>query len=189
MLRPFRAYAALAAEAPSSGAAWLFVRGPMKLLLTLGVFVSITTAARIVWPHVALAFIAWAFAPLMQMTFVVAVAGAFRSKRRAAELVDLYFVGQGPWLLLLCALSGICLFAPEVWPVFRWLLSWNVLLVALVVTILWSGTLTAAFFRHGAGLGRGATAGATAAFYLAYFGALFLYYLVTGQLAPILGAG
>ena len=191
MLRPFRGYAAVARR-PASRAGWLWVRGPLKWLLVVAAFVSFTTAGRLLWYHLLLSPTAWAFGPALQIGWLLAAHGlvARGHERRPvsrAELVDWFFLGQGPWLALLLGLSGLCLLSPDILPAARWLVT-NRLGLGLVLGVLvWSLVLTLAFFRAALGLGRGRSALATAIYYLGYAGTLAAYYQVTGQLAPLFG--
>jgi hypothetical protein len=190
MLRPFRGYSRLAQELQGEPLGWrLAVRRPVRWLLVIGAFVSLTSAGRLVALHVASGFVFWSFFPLLQTAGVLAMLALVARGRPRAASLDLYFAGQAPWLLFFVTLTGVCLFAPRVYDAFRWLLGTGVLPGLFVLTLLWSTLLTWAFLRRGLGLGR---ARATLGFVVleaVYGGSLLAWFLATDQLQPLLLGG
>jgi hypothetical protein len=188
MVRPFAHYRALSAVDAASSGVWLALRRPLLWLLIFGAFVSFTTAGRWVSVHVLAAGLQWIFVPLYQLVWLLAVVRLTGTKRPVAQLVDLFFAGQGPWLLFALAISGVCIFSPAVWPTFRWMMEHGVLIAIFLVAIAWSALLTFAFFRSALALSTRIAALATFAFYVGFDGTIVAWYLSTGQLYPILGA-
>lgn len=184
MVRPFRTYRELALDRPPP-TAWVLIHRPLWWLLFIASFVSLTAAGRLVLPHIVSAMIAWAFVPLFQIAWVGIVARRFAPRHALPSAVDLFYVGQGPWLLFLFFLAAVCLFVPDVWGAFQWLLGSGVLFIAGAVTALWSIVLTHAFFRSGLGVSRPRAFAATGAYYTAFASTIVLYYLATGQLLPL----
>jgi hypothetical protein len=182
MVRPFATYRELS-ERPLTHA-WL---GPLRWSLAIACFVSLTTAGRLLVDHLLLAPLAWAFAPVTQIVWIVAVARMWRSRLTIGKLVDLYFAGHGPWLVLLALATGVCLLAPDPTAVFRWLARAGIPIALPLVATVWCCFLTYAMFRSALGLRRGASILASAVFYLGYGGTLVGYFLVTGQLLPLFG--
>lgn len=184
MLRPFGTYAELARR---PGERWQGLAGPLRWLLVIGCFVSLTSAARIVVDHMILAPLSWALIPFVQSLWIVAIARLFRARLGWRAAVELYFVGHGPWLSVLALVAGVCLIAPEPWPVFRFLLSTGALPLLALVATAWCVLLTYALFRSAFALGRAASLAATASFYTAATATFAGYFLVTGQLLPLFG--
>jgi hypothetical protein len=189
MLRPFRVYPALAEELADARGWRLALRRPVRWLLVIGAFVSLSSAGRLVALHVASGFVFWSFFPLLQCVGVlVALAVVARERPRAAAL-DLYFAGQAPWLLFFVVLAGVCLFAPRVYDTFQLLLRTGILPGLFIVTLVWSTLLTWAFFRHGLGLSRRRAWLGFSVLEAVYGGSLVGYFLATTQLQPLLWGG
>jgi hypothetical protein len=183
MAHPFARYAELA-SIDDAEALGLARSRPLLLLGAIGAVVSLTSAGRLVAAHVVFTMLFWAFLPALQ---ALAMAAATRLVAREIPLgraLGLQFVGHGPWLFFLLLLAAVPLFAPNVYAAFTSLLRVGVLPGALVVALGWAGVLTYACFREGLGLSRRRAAGGTAAYYLAYFGAIVGYYFLTNQLQP-----
>jgi hypothetical protein len=181
MVRPFRTYDALAgADADVRALAAKIA----LLLLSIGAFVSFTSAGRLVAAHVALAAIFWAFVPFWQIVGVALALRVVAPRVRLVPALTLYFVGHGPWLAFIALVSAVCLFAPNVYGAMMRLLATGVLPGALAVAAVWGVVLTVAFFRRGLGLGRARTAVATFVFYVTYVGAIAGYYFATDQILP-----
>ncbi len=190
LFSPFRRYRDLAAVGSDEGTAWrTALRRPLTMLLIIGGFVSLTSAGRLVWYHVSFAMTAWSFVPVLQILFVALSMRIFEAKVPLGRAIDLFYAGYAPWLFFMLALAAVCAFAPQPWHTFERLLDGGVLFGAFVVVGCWSILLTFAFFEDGLSLGRGRGLGATIAYYTAFAAAIALYYVVTGQLVPLLGGG
>jgi hypothetical protein len=188
MLRPFTAYAALRSEEPAtwSAAAW----GALRWLLLVACFVSWTTSGRLVADHIVLSPLAWGFGPILQAIWIlIAIRLASRGSAvlPARQVIALYFRGHGPWMLLLLAVSAICLFVPE--PSSLWIsgLVFPALGALMLVALTWGAVLTYALFSAACGLDRWWSGVGTVVFYVGYGMSLLAHFAVTGQLAPILG--
>jgi len=156
------------------------------LLLVLGVFVSLTTAGRVVTAHVVGTALMWSFLPALQALALRVALATGRSGAPFRATLSRYYAGHGPWYALLLAVAGVCLFAPEVGQAFRWLLQSGVLPAALLVTLLWGGVVQAALLRSACPT-RGRTALAMAAFYFTLGGCIAGWYVAAGALLPLFG--
>jgi hypothetical protein len=184
MVRPFRAYAGLAAAEDVSPARVAAARAAF-FLFVVGAFVSLTTAGRLVAFHVLSTMVFWSFVPLVQAGVFVVVLRVIRPPRRPpAQGLALYFAGHGPWMVFFMLIAGICLMAPDVAATMTWLLRTGVLPGLMLATIVWSALLTYACFRVGVGLARGRAAAATALFYAGFSGVIVGYYLAMNEIQP-----
>jgi hypothetical protein len=156
------------------------------VLLVLGVFVSLTTAGRVVPAHVVGTALMWSFLPALQaLALRVALAGA-RSDAPFRATLSRYYAGHGPWYALLLAVAGVCLCAPDAGRTFRWLLRSGTLPAALLVTLGWGAAVQVALLRSVCAT-RGRTAGAAVAFYLTLGGCIVAWYVGAGALLPLFG--
>lgn len=183
LARPFRGYASLRAEDDPAPARTAAIRA-LFFLFACGAFVSLTSAGRFVAFHLASTMAFWAFIPAAQ-------AGALLLALRAAapgvdprRALALYFAGHGPWIIFFLAVSAMCLFAPDVYATFTWLLRRGVLPLAFLGTIAWSAVLTYACFRSGLDLPRRSARAATAIFYAAFSATIVGYYLAMNEIQP-----
>lgn len=187
MLRPFSAYRALASGHPELDDASVW-RRPVLTLLVLGCFVSTTTAGRFVPAHVLFVAIAWAFVPAAQLGSLAVVRALWGRHVGLRRTVHLFFAGQGGWLVALMGLMALVMLAPGVADGFdsgRWIVAIGlVALVALVHGMI----VTFAFVREVWGAARGRALAATALYYLGVGGTFVTYYVVMGQLLPIVSS-
>jgi len=183
---PFGRYGALGAAAASSSwrSAGLRIG---RLMLTLGLFVSISTTGRVVPSQAAGTMVAWLFTPLVQSLAVLFVARVFGRDASRARVLDLYFAGHGPWLVLMWIAAGIVAVPPHPTSIFFFLLAKGILPGLLLGAFVWGVVLNVAMFRTGLGLSRGKTALATALFYLLFVGQVVAYYLFNDAIQPQLG--
>jgi hypothetical protein len=181
--RPFAGYRELVAEEPPrwSAAAW----GGARWLLFVGCFVAWTTSGRLVADHLIFAPLSWAFGPVLQGVWIALAARASKVERPTPQVVALYFRGHAPWMLVLLAVSGFCLFVPE--PGELLVAALGVVAVAMALAMVWCAFLTYALFRGAFDLDWRQSLRAAGIFYLGYSLSLVAWYGVTGQLAPILG--
>lgn len=156
------------------------------MLLVLGVFVSLTTAGRVVPAHVVGTALMWSFLPALQALALRVALAAGRSDAPFRATLSRYYAGHGPWYALLLATAGVCLFAPEVGKAFRWLLQSGVLPAALLATLLWGGVVQAALLRSVCPT-RARTALAMTSFYVTLGGCIAGWYVAAGALLPLFG--
>ena len=213
LVRPFRAYADLAAAGDDRPARTAAAR-ILFFLFVCGAFVSLITAGRLVAFHVVSTMAFWSFIPAAQalvLLVVLRLVTAHRAaapaaspdplsgegprssdtRRRArtgaparAEALALYFAGHAPWMLFFMLVAGICLVAPDVYGALVWMLRHGVLPVLFLGTIAWSGVLTYACFRAGLALPRARARAATALFYLGFSTLIIGYYLAMNEIQP-----
>jgi hypothetical protein len=186
LVRPFRAYAAIAAIDDDHPARTAAAR-VLLILLVIGAFVSLTTAGRLVAFHVVSTMVFWSFVPLAQAAAFAAaltVAAPRTPRPKLAPALALYFTGHAPWMILFWILAGVCLLAPDVYATMMWLLHTGALFGMLLVAVAWSGVLTFACFRSGIGLSRGRAGAATALFYAGFTAVIVGYYLSMNEIQP-----
>lgn len=186
---PFAGYAAAgsATRAPPNGALRSAAARVTIVMLTLGLFVSISTTGRVVPAQVAGTMLAWLFAPLVQSAAVLFVGAVFVKRVPRARLLDLYFAGHAPWLLFMWIASGIVVVPPNPTAIFFFLLAKGIAPALFVITFVWGIVLNVAMFRAGLGLSRGKTALAVTLFYVLFVGQVVAYYLASDAIQPQVG--
>lgn len=183
LVRPFTTYRALAEH--RGGRTWRDLgRGLLLEGALLGAFVSLTSAGRLVASHLVLTAVFWGFLPALQIGAVAVAVRVSAPRERLIPALSLYFEGLGPYYVFYLALSGICLFAPDVYGVFTALLRAGALPLYLLGTIAWGAVITWAFFRDGLSLPRGRAAIGAAIFYGIFVGVVVGWYLVNNVLQP-----
>lgn len=183
LVRPFKTYRALASR--RSERTWRDLgRGVLIQGVFLGALVSLTSAGRLVLSHMALTVVFWGFLPLLQVAAVAAAIRVAAPKERTIAAASLYLEGFGPYYVFFLTLSGICLFAPDVYGVMTALLQVGVLPLFLLGTIGWGVTITWAFFREGLALPRTKAGLGAAVLYAITIGVLLGWYLANNQIQP-----
>lgn len=184
LLRPFATYRVLADELGLTPAAWW--RRPLLTLVVLGAAISVTTAGRFVLAHVVLVGAAWAFVPAAQLVALSVVRARFGRHRPLGPTIHVFFAGQGGWLALLVLVVALVSLAPSVADA---LLSmhWIMLLAAGgLVALLHGVVVTFAFMREVWGVARRPAVVATLSYYLLLATIFLSYFLLMGQLTPLL---
>lgn len=186
-LRPFRGYEVLARDWKAEGADRRFVRvlvGSARLLGVVGAFVSFTSTGRLSPVDAMLAAGAFTWILGVQAAALFSAKAVTREKLPFLTLAALYLEGHGIWLFALLAICGALLFAPDslaavavVGP------------VAILAAFFWGIVTTVALFRSGVGMSRKRAFAATLTFYAVTTGLVLSYYLLLGQLLPILPFG
>lgn len=177
MARPFRGYRELAREPEAPSALVGFAR----FMFVIGVLVATTATGSFAPVELASAMVAFSWLPLSQ---VVGLAVTLRAVKREVPLrraLGLYLESLGPWMLVFLALSGSCLFAAQPAKV-----VFRVLAPLFLMASVWSVLLVYALFREAFGLGRKRAASAVVLFYVVVHAVVLGYYLLAGQLWPIL---
>jgi len=181
---PFRGYGVLGEEVRGltpREARERIALGVVRLLLVVGVFVSFTSTGRLSPVDTLLAAGSFVWIPLVQALGVFAGKSAARSDMKIERWLALYFDGHGVWFLALLAIVAALLFAPS---------SASAVFVvgpvAVLFALVWGIVTTFAMFRRGADLGAGRAALATLVFCVVTIGAVLGYYVLAGQLLPIL---
>jgi hypothetical protein len=178
MVRPFRGYERIARaegdDAPT------VIAGVARLLFVVGAFVALGATGRLAPLEVVGGMLSFAYVPIVHAVALYAALRLFARHVSLARAYALYCEGQGPWLLLMCAAAGVCLFAPE--PA-RLL---GAVAAAMWIAYAWGIVLTFACLRRGLGLSRLRSLGATFVFYLVVHIVVLGYFLAAGQLRPIL---
>lgn len=187
LLRPVDGYAALAARDTERGSAvWRASRRPLAVLVAIGALVSLTSSGRFTLWHVLPAMLAWAFVPALVAGWVLLLRRLFEARRAPSDSVDLFFAGAGGWYL-----AGLVATAPIVvapWAADRLTgMHWLVLLSLSALFALVHGLFAAyGFARHVWGSSRRGGVAFVLSYHLAVGCTVLGYYLVMGQLIPIL---
>jgi len=142
-LFPRTVYTTLAQESrnPSIYAA---LKRPLFLAFALGCTVSVITAQTLIFRLVVGGTINMSFVPAVQIAGLYVV-----SRRRSGlsfpHLIDLFFMGQGPWILGMLAYAAVWAFATPEHAIYWTLPSriWPAILLAVV----WSAYIDFCFFR------------------------------------------
>jgi hypothetical protein len=160
------------------------LRAALFQLLAIAVFVSLTSAGRLVAEHLLSVMIMWSFGPALQALTVAAVARLAVPCEPLSRALALYYAGQGPWLFFLAIVAGVPVVAPGVLVVDNLGRLFTGFFVLLGVTVLWGATVSYGFFRAGLDLPRARAALATALFYVGYVSLIVGYYLMMNQIQP-----
>jgi hypothetical protein len=116
MMAPHSAYRRLAAEAPSptssSSALRLLARRPALAALVIGGAVALTSTGGATARAMITTTVCWSFVPGVQMMVAgVLIALWRRPGLRLCPALDLFFAGQGPWLLWTLGVAAAALAA------------------------------------------------------------------------------
>jgi len=156
---------------------------PLLLLLALGSLVSMLTAGRLALPLVAEACLAWSFVPVLHVLAAAAIARVPWGRRPGfARTVDLYFMGFGPWLLWVLALTGAAFFWPSADP--AWSIGQAWLLGSAAVAFAWSAWINLGFFRGALAWSGPRAALGVVAVRVAVWGFVAAYLHLSDQLMP-----
>jgi hypothetical protein len=180
MVRPFRGYAELAQSNEGHGAPTVVV-GVTRFLFVFGAFVSLTATGRLAPFELGSAMLSFGYVPVVQAVALGVATQLVAREVRIGRAVALYAEGYGPWFLLMLLVAGGSLLAPA--PASLLATAGGVLMLGAIV---WSGVLTFACFRSGLGLSRRKSVLATAVHHLMVTGLVLGYFLIAGQLWPIL---
>ena len=180
--RPFASYRALASE-PSPRGIRLLLRRAVLQALFLGGIVSLSTSGRFTLRLILGGAVAWAFVPALQVASMAVIVGLLgRGAAPLPRAVDLYFVGQGPWLLWLLAWTALATALP-VPQSYALTGTWG-LWLSLAVAVSWSTTVRAAFFREVLALRGSRVLGALLLHTCITWGAVILFFQLSDQLWP-----
>jgi len=176
----------LAAQPERASTIALYLRRPLFMLALYGGFVSLMTAGRLVPGHLLNTVLFWSFLPLYQIVALRLTTLAVGARSGFSRSVDLFFVGQAPWLMTFAVLAAICLFAPHVYGTFVGLANAGVFPGLLLASTLWSSFLTLAFLRAGLGLGWRRSLLGFVLHYTLYPAAIIGWFFATNQIQSML---
>ena len=177
MARPFHGYRELAAasETPS------IVLGAGRFLIALGALVSVSATGRFAPIEAFLAMLSFSWLPLVHAISIALTVRVFAPSFGWKRAFAFYLQGIGPWMLLFLVFIGGVIFAPH--PERPSFILWG---PTLLVASVWSIVISYALYRAGLGLSRGRAALATLLFWVSNHVLILGYFLVVGQLWPIL---
>jgi len=187
MFRPFRAYEELAARARAAdGEAGehdgpSVVGGAARLLVVVGAFVAWTATGRLTPAEAVGGAISFFYVPLVQLVAFAVAVRVVAPRARLRLAAAMYLAGNGPWIVFLGAIAALCLLASAPGRAI-----FEAAPFLFVGTWVWGVVVTYACFRRGLGVTRGRAAGATLVLHLVANAFVLGYFLVAGQLRPIL---
>jgi hypothetical protein len=173
MLDPLSAYRRLAA-APPPPSLRVLVRRPALAALVIGGAVALTSTGGATARALVTTTISWSFVPVVQLCVAaVLIALTRRPGLRLISALDLFFVGQGPWLLWMLGVAAAALVA------FRLgghaIPSLRYVLVFALIPLVWTWIILTAFGQAVLGLGRGRALGWAFLYQAAIWGIAYLY--------------
>ncbi len=179
LVSPFSTYERLRAE----GSVASVTAGAGRLLVVVGTLVAVTSTGRLAPFELLTAIPSFAYVLAIQAVGVAVVVRLFAAPGgvRFRDAYALYLAGHGPWLLALLAMCAGCMLLDASPLAFG---PWLALGAAL-----WGGLLTYAWLRAGLRLTRGRAFAAMGAFYVVLTACVLGYFVVAGQLLPILPGG
>jgi hypothetical protein len=153
LVRPASTFAALA-NGPHRP--WAVARRPLLFLVVIACTVSLVASGRLSLRLISDGAISFAFIPAFEIA-ALALVVRMSSARRVAlpEAVDLFFVGNGPWLLWLVVLAGTASIIPP-----TAIGGWSrPVILAMSIPLGWSAYIDWHFFREVMGRSRRAALG------------------------------
>lgn len=135
MVDPSSAYDALAVQPPEAGA-WTAVRRPLLVALVVGAATALAATGRLTAGLALSGAVCWSFVPAVQMGIAASVLRSPRTRLRAAQRLDLWFMGHAPWSLwMLGAAAFIAWFGGAGLP----------MIGSAIVPIVWTAWIARAF--------------------------------------------
>ena len=180
LVSPFRGYAELANADEGDGRPTV-AGGMMRFLFVFGAFVSLTATGRLAPFELVSGIISFSYVPVLHATAVAIAMRIVAPEIRFARAFALYAEGYGPWFLLMLAIAGGSLFAPDPARLLAASLGWMILIAHL-----WGALLTYACFRSGLALSRQRAAAATVVHFIVVACLILGFFLAAGQLLPII---
>lgn len=122
---------------------------PLFAAFILGAFISFTVSGYLTVPLILEGLIFWSVIPILQALLVTGIVVFFaRGAMTVPKAIDLFFMGLGPWLLWLLAISGSCLFFP-IKQIYLWPTEWGwILPISLLAVWAWSNVTSFAFLKR-----------------------------------------
>lgn len=184
MLRPAYTYRQLVSASDDCGL-WLMLRRPLFVAFVVGSFTSFTVSGHLTISLLLDGMVFWSFVPVLQAILIAGIVAIFAPRRLPTpKVIDLFFMGHGPWLLWLLLISGICLFFPlksfYLWPV-EW--GWG-LPLSLLGTWIWSSLTSFAFLREALEISRLRATGLLVLYTVLLWG-IFISSLVVTETIPL----
>jgi hypothetical protein len=180
LVSPFRGYVAVANAEEGDGRPTV-VGGMARFLLVFGAFVSITATGRFAPFELVSGIISFSYVPVLHATAVAIAIRVVAPEIRFARAFALYAEGYGPWFLVMLAIAGGSIFAPDPARLLATTIGWMFLIAHL-----WGALLTYACFRSGLALSRRRALAATAIHFAVVAVLILGFFLAAGQLLPII---
>ncbi len=194
MVHPFREYRELAtelgagstsdarAEARATAKAWrLLLPSLLRWLFVVGTFVATTATGRFAPVETLSAMLAFFWIPLGHSVGMLVTLRILARRVPFSHAFALFLESLGPWMLVFVALEGTCLFAAQPAKV-----VFRALAPLMVGAAVWSVVLLYALFREALAFTRARAVVAVLVFYVVAHAFVLNYYLLAGQLWPIL---
>jgi hypothetical protein len=154
MFHPSRAFRDAPAGEPAT--LWTAARRPLFVAFALASTVSLATAGAVTLRIVGPAMGYWLLVPLVELAALTAAVGSRWRRLPAPAVIDRYFAGHGPWLLVLI---GVGLTIPVLDPAQLWTVLTVLAIAAVPLVLAWSAWIDVCFFRDVIGAGRGRAIG------------------------------
>ena len=141
LVRPATEYPALPQDGTGAG---LMLRRPVALAFVLGCVASVLASGRFTARLITDGTLSYAFIPAIELAaFAVVYRTGARRRIPFARAVDLFFIGNAPWLLWLVILAGVASIVPP-----RQLAPWlSLLFMGFLIPAAWSAYVDFHFFR------------------------------------------
>ncbi len=141
LVRPATEYTRLPRDGNGTG---LMLRRPMALAFVLGCAASVLASGRFSVRLITDGALSYAFIPAIELAaFAVVYRTGARRHVRFARAVDLFFIGNAPWLLWLVILAAVASIVPP-----RQLAPWlSLLFLGFLIPAAWSAYIDFHFFR------------------------------------------
>ena len=112
MLHPAEAYRLL--ERQGGRGIWLALKRPLLFAFTIACMVSFITSSTLTLRLVGPAIVLWSFIPFIETASLIAVCWSERQKISFPRIIDLFFMGHGPWSIWLIGMVAVWSFlSPE----------------------------------------------------------------------------
>ena len=121
------------------------LRRPLFIAIVVGTIVSLLTSGAATLRFTGPAAVYWSVVPAFEMFAVLLIIAGRSARVPLSVMVDLFFAGHGPWMLLLIAVGAI---VPAVSPAQWWFLIIKVFCPAVLVVLIWSAYIDFCFFRQ-----------------------------------------
>jgi hypothetical protein len=183
MLAPFSAYGRLVTGELRSDLGVL-LRRPALFAVTLGSAVTFAATGRAAVTDLATTIFFWSFVPALQLALAAPfIALCRRPGLRLNSALDLFFAGQGPWLLWLLGVSASALVTLRFSQ--HTVLRMDLVLGSALVPLIWTSRILFAFCRVVLGLDKRRAFGWVMLYEATAWGAVYFYVgLVTFEFWP-----
>jgi hypothetical protein len=105
MLHPEEAYRLL--EKQGGRGIWLALKRPLLFVFVIACMVSLVTSPGLTLRLVGPSIIFWSFIPVIEIGSLIAVCWSARQSISLPRMIDLFFMGHGPWSIWLIGMAAV----------------------------------------------------------------------------------